>query len=288
MANKVEKIGIIGGTGLYKVDDLEEVQKVQVHTPFGAPSAMLTTGKWMGREVVFLPRHGDHHEILPSEINFRANIWALKYLGARQIVSVSATGSLVQDIPPGELALARQYIDLTKGIRKQTFFGEGLVAHISSAEPACPTMSQKIQEAARDSKLKLHVEKTYICVEGPRLGTRAESFMLRGMNGHLVGMTNVPEVFLAREAQICYVTLAIPTDYDCWLDDPNEHVSLEQVMKRYAATLSNVLTVLRRFISSAEPSSQACSCRKALEQAILTPSAYWTSEHKKILEILKL
>jgi 5'-methylthioadenosine phosphorylase len=289
MTEQAYSIGIIGGTGLYKVEDLKVLKKEWVETPFGRPSAPLTMGEWMGKKVVFLPRHGEHHEILPSEINFRANLWALKSWGVRRVISVSATGSLVQEIAPGELALAHQYIDFTKGVRKASFFGNGIVGHISSAHPTCADLASELIKAASKAKIKLHKEKTYVCVEGPRLGTRAESFMLKAWGGDLVGMTNVPEVFLAREAQICYVTLAIPTDYDCWLEDPAEHVSLEQVIKRYGATLGSLLSVLRAFLDQTRPEiSLTCECRKGISQAVMTSAEPIKPEQHNAFEVLKL
>ena len=191
-------IGIIGGTGLYGMKAIAEVAVRSVATPFGSPSAPVRIGLLGGKRVAFLSRHGEHHEFIPSEINFRANIWALKSLGVRTVIGVSAVGSLRAELQPGDLALPSQYIDATRGLRAASFFGGGMVAHVSTAEPTCRATADCIARVARGFGWTLHTERTYACVEGPRLGTRAESLMLRGVGADLVGMTNVPEVFLAR------------------------------------------------------------------------------------------
>jgi 5'-methylthioadenosine phosphorylase len=202
-------LGIIGGTGLYKIDGLSKISTRTVHTPFGSPSADTVIGELDGQRIAFLPRHGLHHQILPSEINFRANIWALKSVGVRKIISVSAVGSLRKEIRPGDLAILAQYFDWTHGTRIGTFFGDGLVAHVSTARPACPALMTRIAQTAAKNGMQIHMGKTYGCVQGPRLGTMAESHFLRSAGCDLVGMTNIPEAFLAREAQLCYSTIAI-------------------------------------------------------------------------------
>jgi len=262
-------LGVIGGTGLYKMEALQSIQKKLVETPFGKPSAEIVLGDYEGNKIAFLPRHGNHHELLPSEINYRANVWALKSLGVKRIVSVSAVGSLQAEIRPGELAIPSQYVDWTSGRRASTFFGDGIVAHISSAEPTCSSLTQVILESARALKIPIHSGKTYVCVEGPRLGTRAESFFLKNNGGHLVGMTNVPEVFLCREAQISYCTLAVVTDYDCWMEDPEQHVSVDKVMALYMKSIDTVQSLLKRvFVAKVDEDSP--SSRRALEGAIVT------------------
>src|SRR5258708_30391090 len=233
-------IGIIGGTGLYAMQELETPRARTVSTPFGAPSAPLMSGILHGREVVFLARHGLQHQLLPGEINCRANIWALKRLGVRTLIGVAAVGSLREEIRPGDLALPSQYLDFTRGARAASFFGGGLVAHISSAQPTCRATAALIARVARSLGTSVHEEKTYACVEGPRLGTRAESFFLRGAGADLVGMTNVPEAFLALEAQLGYCTISLATDYDCWLDDSTQHVSAEQVIGLFRSNLGRV------------------------------------------------
>ena len=233
-------IGIIGGTGLYRMEGLEVTRSTDIDTPFGQPSGPVMLGRLAGRDIAFLPRHGLHHDLLPSEINFRANIWALKTVGVRTIIGVSAVGSLREEIRPGELALPTQYLDFTKGLRAASFFGKGLVAHVSTAHPTCAHTAALIARVAEAIGQPIHRDKTYACVEGPRLGTRAESFWLRGAGADLVGMTNVPEAFLALEAQVGYCVITVATDYDCWLDDASQHVSAEQVIGQFKESLGRV------------------------------------------------
>jgi 5'-methylthioadenosine phosphorylase len=279
-------LGIIGGTGIYQLDGLEVAGEHDIDTPFGSPSAPILQGKVDDREVFFLPRHGRQHQLLPSEVNYRANIWALKKLGVTQIIGLSAVGSLREEIAPGDLSLPNQYFDFVKGAREKTFFGNGIAAHVSTAEPTCACLEEEICAAGRSVGIEIHKGKTYGCVDGPRLGTRAESFFLRGAAGcDLVGMTNVPEVFLAREAQICYCTIAIATDYDCWLDDPAQHVSVEQVIARYGASLEKAKAVLSEFIQNHETEG-ACGCRTSLSSAVLTPKDALNSQQQALLEIL--
>jgi 5'-methylthioadenosine phosphorylase len=281
-------LGIIGGTGIYQLDGLEIVQEHDLDTPFGSPSAPIMEGKIGSRNVFFLPRHGRRHELLPSEVNYRANIWALKSLGVTQVIGLSAVGSLQEEIEPGDLSLPEQYFDFVKGNREKTFFGNGLAAHVSTAEPTCACLASGIENAGKSVDINIHRGKTYGCVDGPRLGTRAESFFLRGAAGcDLVGMTNVPEVFLAREAQLCYCTIAIATDYDCWLDDPAQHVSVEQVIARYGASLEKAKEVLTAYIGQeeTEPTS-ACTCRSSLASAVLTPKEQLNEEQSALLSVL--
>ncbi len=280
-------IGVIGGTGLYQMEGLSQIREQEIGTPFGPASAPVTVGELAGRPVAFLPRHGKSHQLLPSEINYRANIYALKKAGVTRLFSVSAVGSLQQEIAPGDLAIPSQYLDLTKGKRPHTFFGDGLVAHVSTAEPTCPGLATKASEVASQLDYQLHRGKTYACVEGPRLGTRAESNYLRRMDCHLVGMTNVPEAFLAREAQICYCTLAVSTDYDCWLDDPSQHASVDKILALYKQNLGRVQRILQAVLSSSDEPSTDCSCRAALRYAILTPESSIPAEKRLTLEVLK-
>lgn len=280
-------LSIIGGTGIYALEGLEITQEHQLDTPYGEPSAPILQGALGGRELLFLPRHGTQHQLLPSEVNYRANIWALKKLGATQVIGLSAVGSLREEVAPGDLSLPDQYFDFIKGNREKSFFGEGLAAHVSTAEPTCRCLAEGISRAGAEVGISLHRGKTYACVDGPRLGTRAESFFLRGAAGcDLVGMTNVPEVFLAREAQLCYTTIAIATDYDCWLDDPAQHVSVEQVIARYGASLEKAKQVLTQYIKG-EAASCDCGCRTSLAAAVLTPEAVLSAEKKELLELLR-
>ncbi|OFZ78716.1 MAG: 5'-methylthioadenosine phosphorylase [Bdellovibrionales bacterium RIFOXYD1_FULL_53_11] len=281
-------IGIIGGTGLYSIEGMKTVSKKTVVTPFGKPSAPIVTGIMEGgTKVAFLPRHGADHSILPGEINFRANIWALKSIGVRQVISVSATGSLVQEIAPGSLALPSQYFDWTRGRREPSFFGKGMVGHISTAEPVCPVLAAAFENACRSAGIPVHTGKTYACVEGPRLGTRAESFFLKSAGCHLVGMTNVPEAFLAREAGLCYCTVAVATDYDCWLDDPSQHANIESILALYKEALGKVRLGIQKLLSQGAAGAAECKCAASLDGAVLTHAKALTPKHKKILAFLK-
>ena len=279
-------LGIIGGTGLYKLDRISNIKIHDVTTVFGQPSAPITEGEVYGKRVMFLPRHGSGHQLLPSEVNYRANILALKDLGVTHIVGVSAVGSLQQEVAPGDLAIPEQYFDFLKSPREKTFFGEGLVAHVSTAEPTCISLADAISRAAESIGESVHRNKVYACVDGPRLGTKAESVFLRGpAKCDLVGMTNVPEVFLAREAQICYCTIGVVTDYDCWQDDPSQHVTVEQVISRYGKSLEKAKSVLLAFIKR-ETLVNDAACRESLKQAVLTPSEYVPENKRDLLETL--
>jgi 5'-methylthioadenosine phosphorylase len=278
-------IGIIGGTGLYRMDALQVTQSREVSTPFGPPSSPVMLGVLQGREVAFLARHGLHHNLLPSEINFRANIWALKSVGVRTVVGVSAVGSLREEIRPGDISLPSQYLDFTKGFRAASFFGRGIVAHVSTAQPVCSTTAALIARVARSLGTPVHENKTYACVEGPRLGTRAESFFLRSAGADLVGMTNVPEAFLAVEAQLGYCTISLATDYDCWLDDASQHVSVEQVIALFHKNLGRVQQLIAGAVMEyTEDDSRPC--RQALRTAIVTPLEQMTDEQRKIVDFL--
>ena len=278
-------IGIIGGTGLYRMEELQVAEVREVSTPFGPPSSPIMLGVLKERRVAFLARHGLHHDLLPSEINFRGNIWALKSVGVRTVIGVSAVGSLRQEIRPGELALPSQYLDLTKGLRAASFFGRGLVAHISTAQPVCRATAALVARTARALGMPVHEDKTYACVEGPRLGTRAESFFLRGAGADIVGMTNVPEAFLALEAQLGYCTIALATDYDCWLDDATQHVSAEQVIALFRSNLTHVQRLIAQVVAE-YVDDESRPCRQALRSAVVTPREQMTKEQRAIVEFL--
>ncbi|HEX5459497.1 MAG TPA: S-methyl-5'-thioadenosine phosphorylase [Steroidobacteraceae bacterium] len=278
-------IGIVGGTGLYRMEGLEVTRSSEVDTPFGRPSGPVMLGRLAGRDIAFLARHGLRHDLLPSEINFRANIWALKSVGVRTIIGVSAVGSLREAIRPGDLALPSQYLDFTKGLRPASFFGKGLVAHVSTAHPTCRYTETLIARAAESIGQPLHRDKTYACVEGPRLGTRAESFWLRGAGADLVGMTNVPEAFLALEAQLGYCVITVATDYDCWLDDPSQHVSVEQVIGQFKESLGKVQQVIAKAVAEYEE-DESRPCRQALRAAVVTPREQLTPEQRELLDFL--
>jgi 5'-methylthioadenosine phosphorylase len=278
-------IGIIGGTGLYAMGELAEPRAQSLGTPFGAPSSPLVTGMLRGREVAFLARHGLQHELLPGEINFRANIWALKSLGVRTIIGVSAVGSLREEIRPGDLALPSQYLDFTKGTRVASYFGKGLVAHVSSAEPTCRATAALIARVAHHQGMALHDGKTYACVEGPRLGTRAESLFLRAAGADLVGMTNVPEAFLALEAQLGYCTIAVVTDYDCWLEDPAQHASADQILSLFRGSLGRVQQLIAGTVAEYRE-DESRPCRRALRGGLVTPREHMTAEQRSLVDFL--
>ncbi|VAV94288.1 5'-methylthioadenosine phosphorylase [hydrothermal vent metagenome] len=281
-------LGIIGGSGVYDLPGLNIIAEESVETPFGAPSAAFTIGTYGegGGKIVFLARHGKSHDFLPHEVNYRANIWALKKLGVTRVIGISAVGSLRHELKPGDLCISDQYFDFVKGARDKSFFGGGMAAHVSTAEPTCPQLTGALGDAAEALDIPLHTGVTYGCVDGPRLGTRAESFFLKNAAGcDLVGMTNVPEAFLAREAQICYCTISVVTDYDCWLDDPAQHVSVEQVISRYGASLEKAKRLLGGFLAR-DLAAPDCGCRKSLETAVLSPRDSLSDDNKALLDIL--
>lgn len=280
-------LAIIGGSGLYSLDGLELIQGHDIDTPFGRPSAPVVEGRLHGQRILFLSRHGAGHARLPHEVNYRANIFALKKLGATHVLGVSAVGSLRIELPPGALVVPKQYFDHTRGLRERSFFGNGIAAHVSTAEPVCPNLVADLQRAAKEAGVELHTGQTYGCVEGPRLGTQAESFFLRNAAGcDLVGMTNVPEVFLAREAQLAYCTLCLVTDYDCWLEDPEQHVSVEKFLETYAATLQQGLKVITALLAEPlqEPSPLA---KNALAMAVMTPDEALSPQQLEWLSVLR-
>ena len=280
-------LAIIGGSGLYALDELEIKKEHDIDTPFGKPSAPIVEGEAFGSKVLFLPRHGRNHEFLPSEVNFRANIYALKKLGATTVLSISASGSLQEEIAPGDMALASQYFDHTRGFRKNSFFGEGVTAHISTAAPTCPALAEDVLKAASEINIPLHINKTYACVEGPRLGTKAESFFLRdAVKADVVGMTNVPEAFLAREAQMGYVTLAIATDYDCWREDPDEHVSVEAVFAVYYENIGKIKKIVLKLLENGISETPE-NIRRALNGAVMTKDEALTDAQKEWLGVLR-
>ena len=282
----MEMLAIIGGTGLYDIDGLEVLSEIEVDTPFGKPSSTLKTMRLGDREILFLPRHGSGHSFLPHEINYRANIYALKQAGARMVLGFSAVGSLREEIAPGDFSIPSQYLDLTKGKRDYSFFGNGIAAHISTAVPTCPDLSGWVKEIADREDIRLHTDKTYACVEGPRLGTKAESFFMRGAGCDLVGMTNVPEVFLAREAQLSYATICIATDYDCWLDDPDQHVTVQAVIERFGASLEKAKNLLMALLASPLPNVDE-EYRQALAMAVLTPDSAFSPEQQAMMKVLR-
>lgn len=279
-------LAIIGGTGLYELNGLDVEGRVAGDTPFGSPSGEILRGSLHGRPLLFLARHGAGHRLLPHEVNYRANIFALKRAGARQLLGFSAVGSLALEVAPGTLAMPEQYIDWTRGSRQRTFFGSGVAAHVSTAKPVSRAMVGAVEAAAKRVGAALTRGLTYACVEGPRLGTQAESHFLRQAGCHLVGMTNVPEVFLAREAQIAYATVGLVTDYDCWLEDPAQHVSVGAIFERYGQTLAQARRVLDALLQVPLPEPEIDS-RNALASAMLTPESALTPEQRSWLGVLQ-
>lgn len=280
-------IGIIGGTGLYAMRALGKLRAQEVQTPYGAPSGPLMLGVLAGREVAFLARHGENHGLLPGEINYRANIWALKSVGVRTVIAVSAVGSLREEIHPGELTLPSQYLDFTGGTRPASFFGGGVVAHVASARPVCASTAGLIAHVARALGRTVHEGRTYACVEGPRLGTRAESLFLRGAGADVVGMTNVPEVFLALEAQLGYCTIALATDYDSWLEDPTQHVSAAQIVALFRDNLERVQQLLEA-VAAEYSEDESRPCRHSLRGALVTPLEQLSAEQRALVDFLLL
>ncbi|GER83051.1 MAG: S-methyl-5'-thioadenosine phosphorylase [Thermogemmatispora sp.] len=264
-------IGVIGGSGLYRMEGMTDLEEVAVETPFGAPSDVITIGKLEGVPVAFLPRHGRGHRLSPTEIPVRANIWALKSLGVQWVISVSAVGSLREHIAPRDLVVPNQLFDRTKS-RVNSFFEGGLVVHCTFAEPFCPTLSRLLLETARElGDVRVHEGGTYVCIEGPLFSTKAESLAYRSWGMDIIGMTALPEAKLAREAELCYATLACVTDYDCW-HESEESVSVELVVQNLNANVTNAQRILRRLVSKipADRSMVSCDCSQALASAIIT------------------
>ena len=260
-------IGVIGGSGLYQMAGMERLSEVDVKTPFGKPSDKLIRGRLGNAELVFLPRHGRGHRWLPTEVNFRANIFAMKKLGVERIISVSAVGSLSAEIAPGHLVVPDQFIDHTSQ-RPSTFFGKGLVAHVSLADPFCPELSRTLVNAAALEGAEVHNGGTYLCMEGPQFSTRAESHLYRTWGAHVIGMTNLQEAKLAREAEICFGTLALATDYDCW-SEHGGNVEIEQVLAVLRQNVELAQKTIRRAVANLGP-ARACRCASALKDAIIT------------------
>jgi 5'-methylthioadenosine phosphorylase len=260
-------IGVIGGSGLYQMEGLKKVREVRVSTPFGKPSDVYVRGILNGAEMVFLPRHGKGHRWLPTEINFRANIFGMKKLGVERIISVSAVGSLREEIAPGHLVIPDQFIDRTSQ-RRSTFFGKGLVAHVGFADPVCPLLSGSLVRAAEEEGAKVHPKGTYLCMEGPQFSTRAESHLYRSWGAHVIGMTNLQEAKLAREAEICFGTLALATDYDCWNQTAGD-VEIEEVLAVLKQNVRLAQNIISRIVGY-PPVGRSCGCGTALKDAIIT------------------
>ena len=276
-------IGVIGGTGLYQMEGLERVTEVEVETPFGKPSDPFLMGSMDGMDLVFLPRHGKGHRLLPTELNFRANLFGLKKLGVEQIISVSAVGSLREEIAPGNVVIPDQFIDRTSK-RPSTFFGHGIVAHVGFADPFCPVLREGMIKAGEEAGARVHTQGTYLCMEGPQFSTRAESDLYRSWGAHIIGMTNLQEAKLAREAEICFVTLALATDYDCWNEAAGD-VEIEQVLKVLQDNARLAQGMIQRAIRYF-PKRRSCMCASSLKDAIVTEQAMISEKVRADLDLL--
>ncbi len=280
-------IGVIGGSGLYHMESMTDVEEVRVQTPFGDPSDIITVGKVSGVSMAFLPRHGRGHRINPSEIPVRANIWALKSLGVEWVISVSAVGSLREDIAPRDLVIPSQLFDRTKS-RVNSFYEGGIVVHCTFAEPFCPTLSKLLLDSARAlGDVKVHEGGSYVCMEGPLFSTKAESNVYRKLGMDIIGMTALPEAKLAREAELCYATIACATDYDCW-HESEASVTVEMVIANLSANVANAQRILRDVAQKipADRATVACDCADALAMAIITDRSLIPAEVKEKYDLL--
>lgn len=275
------KIGIIGGSGLYAMEGIKIIEEHRVDTPFGAPSGAAVEGELEGRNVIFLPRHGQGHRIPPHEINYRANVFAMKVLGVDKIISVSAVGSMKEMIHPGDIVIVDQFIDRTK-VRHQTFFENGIVAHVPFADPICACLAKKLGRAGNDVGATIHQGGSYVCIEGPMFSTRAESNIYRQWGAAVIGMTNYQEAKLAREAEICYSTLALVTDYDCWHEE-EEDVDIAKIVEVMKTNISTAKRIIKKVLPTINP-EEKCSCNNALQKAILTDPCFITAEAKERLK----
>jgi 5'-methylthioadenosine phosphorylase len=263
------EFGILGGSGLYDLAGLQDVHRVEIDTPFGPPSDAIRVGVLDDRRVAFLARHGGEHRLLPGEINYRANIFAMKVLGVERLLSASAVGSMRQEIHPRDVVIPDQFIDRTRG-RPSTFFGDGVAAHVSFGDPLCPEVRTALRESAVAAEARVHDGGTYVCIEGPAFSTRAESKLYRSWEVDVIGMTNLQEAKLSREAEICYGTLALVTDYDCWHEDEDE-VSVEALIENLQANGALAAGVLAAAIRSLSREKRSCGCADALRHAVITP-----------------
>jgi len=277
------KIGIIGGSGLYEMDDLKNVKEIKVDTPFGPPSDAYISGELDGKELIFLPRHGRGHRILPHELNFRANIYGMKKLGVEWIISVSAVGSMREEIEPGHIVIPDQFFDRTR-MRPSTFFGNGIAAHIQFADPLCEVLRKILYDSAVDAGAVVHKGGTYICIEGPQFSTRGESLIYRHWGVDIIGMTNIPEARLAREAEICYSTIALATDYDCW-HTSEEDVTIDAVLEIIKNNVQMAQNIIKNAIKLVG-GKRNCECSSALQNAIITDKSLISEEQKKKLELI--
>lgn len=277
------EIGIIGGSGLYQMPELKDIEEVSVDTPFGKPSDAFITGTLEGVKVAFLPRHGRGHRLLPTELPFRANIYAMKTLGVERILSASAVGSLQEKYAPLDMVIPDQFFDRTRArAHESTFFGEGIVAHIAFAHPVCNELGDVLEEACGATDVRTHRGATYVCMEGPAFSTVAESNLYRLSGMDIIGMTNLQEAKLAREAEICYATLALVTDYDCWHEE-HDAVTVETVIENLNKNVRNAQVIMREAVKHLASRPRACKCGESLKNAIFTAPDLWPAETKRKL-----
>ncbi len=275
-------IGVIGGSGLYEIEGLTGIEEVRLKTPFGDPSDAYITGMLEGVKMVFLPRHGRGHRLLPSEVPYCANIYGMKKLGVQRIISVSAVGSMKEEIVPGHIVIPDQFFDRTQGKRTSTFFGNGVAGHVQFADPVCSELSGVLCEAGQRAGATVHQGGTYICIEGPNFSTRAESTIYRSWGVDIIGMTNIPEARLAREAEICYGTVALATDYDCW-HDSHEDVSVEAVLAIIKQNVAMARNIIKHAVHALSAAPQ-CECGESLKYAIMTDRSLIPEQTRKDLE----
>ena len=277
------RVAVIGGSGLYEMEGLSDIQEWKTKTPFGEPSDAITIGTLEGARVAFLPRHGRGHRISPTELPARANIYALKSLGVEWIISISSAGSLKEEVRPLDLVIPDQIIDRTKS-RVNSFFGGGIVAHVGFADPFCPVLSSLLCQAAREAGARVHDHGTYVVMEGPLFSTKAESALYRSWGASVIGMTALPEAKLAREAEICYATVACATDYDCW-HESHEHVTIDMVISNLQRNVETAKNIVRSVVTRI-PEKRDCVCATALQNAIITAPELMPAKRKKELALL--
>jgi 5'-methylthioadenosine phosphorylase len=277
-------IGVIGGSGLYEIEGLTDLQEVTLDTPFGAPSDNYVTGVLEGVKLVFLPRHGKGHRYLPSEVPYRANIYGMKQLGVQRIISVSAVGSMKEEIAPGHIVIPDQFFDRTQGKRASTFFGDGVVGHVQFADPVCRNLSAVLADSARKVGAVVHQGGTYICIEGPNFSTRAESNIYRSWGVDIIGMTNIPEARLAREAEICYATVALATDYDCW-HEAHDDVSIDAILEIIRQNVATARNIIKQAVQVLKQ-PPVCGCGEALKYAVITDPARIPAQTRTNLDLL--
>jgi len=279
-------IGIIGGSGLYQMAELENVEEISVDTPFGSPSDSFIVGTLENNRVAFLPRHGRGHRFTPTEVPFRANVYAMKLLGVERILSASAVGSLQEQYAPLDMVIPDQFFDRTRArARESTFFGEGIVAHVSFAHPVCDELGDILEESCKVTDVKAHRRGTYLCMEGPAFSTKAESEVYRSWGMSVIGMTNLQEAKLAREAEICYATVALVTDYDCW-HPGHDAVTAESVIQYLNKNVRNAQLIMKEAVRRLGAQERNCRCSSALKHAIFTPPHLWPEETRKKLDVI--